>query len=106
MRFRSRLRILSFIPVANRAPQSLTASEFDEMKSKRATKERSARIWHLTTAMKTNTHDILNMSRGDEHAPNRSVSFLCLLRQVSSVLSPNRGNEARPDIEEALVGDR
>ena len=29
------------------------------------------------------------------------MSFLCLLRQVSSVLSLNRGNEPSPDIDEA-----
>jgi hypothetical protein len=32
--------------------------------------------------------------------PGRSVSSLCLLRQVSSVLSRNRRNEPRPDVDE------
>jgi hypothetical protein len=33
--------------------------------------------------------------------PGRSVSSLCLLRQVSSALSRNCRNEPRPDVDEA-----
>ena len=33
--------------------------------------------------------------------PGRSVSSLCLLRQVSSVLSRNCRNEPRPEVDEA-----
>ena len=34
---------------------------------------------------------------------NRSVSFLCLLRQVSSALSHNRGSQAPPDLDKAYL---
>jgi hypothetical protein len=33
--------------------------------------------------------------------PGRSVSYACLLRQVSSGLSRNCRNERRPDVDEA-----
>jgi hypothetical protein len=36
-----------------------------------------------------------------EQAPGGSVSFLCLLRQVSSALSRNCRNELRRDVDEA-----
>jgi hypothetical protein len=35
--------------------------------------------------------------------PDRSVSFLCLLRQVSSVLSRNCRNEPRREVDEAQL---
>jgi hypothetical protein len=64
------------------------------VESKRATKETGACIYCVATVMKANTHEIpiSNLARRQAHAA-RPVSFLCLLRQVSSVLPRNRGNE-------------
>jgi hypothetical protein len=56
------------------------------MQSTRATKGRVTGIYRLTTAMKTKRYEIPNINRDDWHVPNRPVSFLCLLRQVSSIV--------------------
>ncbi len=72
------------------------------MKSKRATKATGTRISFIATAMKANTHEIpgTNFARRLTHV-GWSVSSLCLLRQVSSVLSPNCRNDSWPDADEA-----
>jgi hypothetical protein len=72
------------------------------MESKRATKETGARIYCIATATKATTHEmpISNFVKRLTHT-GRPVSFLCLLRQVSSALSRNRGNQARPDVHKA-----
>ena len=41
------------------------------------------------------------ISCGERPMPARSVSFMCLLRHVSSALSRNYRNEPRPDVDEA-----
>jgi hypothetical protein len=51
--------------------------------------------------MKSTSHEVPNINWGDWYVPNRSVSLLWLLRQVSSVLSRNRGNQAEPDLDGA-----
>jgi len=54
--------------------------------------------------MKANSHEIPidNFARRLTHA-RRPVSFLCLLRQVSSVLPQDWGSWLRPDADEARV---
>ena len=72
------------------------------MKSKRATKAAGTRISCTATAMKADTREIplIDFSRRLTNA-GRPVSSLCLLRQVSSVLSRNCRNEPWPDVDEA-----
>jgi hypothetical protein len=72
------------------------------MESKRATKETGTGIYRIATAMRAKTHEITNINFvSDWHLPNRSVSTLWLLRQVSSVLSRNCRYERRRDHGEA-----
>jgi hypothetical protein len=66
------------------------------MKSKRATKATVARIYCNAIARKANTHEIANLDRRASAGPKRSVSFQCLLRQVSSLLPRNCGPESTP----------
>jgi hypothetical protein len=73
------------------------------MKSKRATKATGARISCSATAMKANTHEIPKISFVRRLTPAGPVSSLCLLRQVSSLLSRNCRNEPRRDQGEAWV---
>jgi len=60
------------------------------------------RISRIDTAMDANIHEIpiINFARRLRHA-RRPVSSLCLLRQVSSLLSRNLGNQAKADVDEA-----
>ena len=56
----------------------------------------------IATAMKANTHEILIIDFARRLTlAGRSVSSMCLLRQVSSALSRNCRNEPRPDVGEA-----
>jgi hypothetical protein len=62
------------------------------MKSKRATKQTRTRISRIANAMQANTQEIRIVNFEATDTCRAAVSSLCLLRQVSSVSSHNRGN--------------
>jgi hypothetical protein len=60
-------------------------------------KRQAFRIYWIATAMRTNTHGIPMINFHVTNIPSRAgVSFLCRLRQVSSVLSRGRGTRLGP----------
>jgi len=77
--------------------------QFDRKKSKRATKEKGTRISCIATAMQANPHKINFVRRPARAEP---VSFLCLLRQVSSASSRNCSSESRRDHRRSVVWAR